>query len=62
MLKLISFSYIHRLNPSALPLGLSRSNRILGGRLFFCSESGLGPNHGVDAQLKVAEETPEKVS
>jgi len=62
MLKLITSSYIHRLNPSALPLGLCRSNRILGGRLFFCLESGHGPDHAVDAQLKAAEETPEKVS
>ncbi|XP_024631184.1 lon protease homolog, mitochondrial [Medicago truncatula] len=62
MLKLISSSYIHRLNPSALPLGLSRINRILGGRFFFCSESGHGPDHAVDTQHKVAEETPEKES
>lgn len=83
MLKLISSSCIHRLNPAAVPVlrpasdsaspllrvlnslgGLSRSNRYLGGRLFFCSESesGDGPDHVVDAEAKAAEETPSKAA
>jgi len=83
MLKLISSSCIHRLNPAAVPVlrpasdsaspllrvlnslgGLSRSNRYLGGRLFFCSESesGDGADHVVDAEAKAAEETPSKAA
>jgi len=83
MLKLISSSCIHRLNPAAVPVlrpasdsaspllrvlhslgGLSRSNRYLGGRLFFCSESesGDGPDHVVDAEAKTAEESPAKAA
>ncbi|CAI8603531.1 unnamed protein product [Vicia faba] len=81
MLKLISSSRIHRLNPAAVPVlrpaadsaspllrvlsplsGLSRNHRYFGGRLFFCSDSGDGVDHVVDAEVKAAEDTPSKAS
>lgn len=80
MLKLISSSCIHRLNPASVPvlrpvadsaspllrvlssLSLSRSNRYLGGRIFFCSDSSEGSDHVVEAEVKAAEESPSKAS
>lgn len=78
MLKLISSSRIHRLHPtvlrpahdSASPLlrvlgslgGLSRRNTDVGGRYFFCSDSGDGSDQVVDAGVKAAEESQSKGS
>ncbi|KAK2456705.1 lon protease protein 2, peroxisomal [Trifolium repens] len=81
MLKLLSSSPIHRLNPAAVPVlrptaesasplhrvlnslsAFSRSNRCLGGRIFFCSDSSDGSDHVVDAEVKSAEEIPSKSS
>lgn len=81
MLKLISSSCIHRLNPAAVPVlrpaaesaspllrvlsslgGLSRRNRCLGGRAFFCSDSSEKPDQVVDAEVKAAEESQSKPS
>ncbi|KAJ1425518.1 Ribosomal protein S5 domain 2-type fold, subgroup [Sesbania bispinosa] len=81
MLKLISSSRIHRLNPAVVPVlrpitestspllrvlsslgGLSRRNGNLGGRFFFCSDSGEGPDQVVDAEVKAAEESQSKAS
>ncbi|XP_022640854.1 lon protease homolog 1, mitochondrial isoform X1 [Vigna radiata var. radiata] len=78
MLKLIASSRIHRLHPtvlrpahdSASPLlrvlsslgGLSHRNTNVGGRYFFCSDSGDGSDQVVDAGVKAAEESQSKAS
>ncbi|KAK7356151.1 hypothetical protein VNO80_15417 [Phaseolus coccineus] len=78
MLKLIASSRIHRMHPtllrpahdSASPLlrvfgslgGLSRRNTDVGGRYFFCSDSGNGSDQVVDAGFQAAEESQSKAS
>ncbi|CAJ1977842.1 unnamed protein product [Sphenostylis stenocarpa] len=78
MLKLISSSRIHRLHPTVIrpaldstsPLlrvfshlgGLSRRNTDVGGRYFFCSDSGDGSDQVVDAGVKAADESQSKAS
>ncbi|XP_061361415.1 lon protease homolog 1, mitochondrial isoform X3 [Gastrolobium bilobum] len=42
--------------------GLSSGNSNLGRRLFFCSDSGDGSDHVVDAEVKAAEESQSKAS